>query len=302
MLDNISPILRAMLGLKRILCFHHKDGDGFCSAAIVRQFFSREVKFYGMDYKTQFPFDDIRPGDGIIIVDFSPNSSSDFARMLEITEYIVWIDHHKTAIEKHNHFDYIEGKREVGTAACMLTWQYFNGSEQPPRAVELLADYDVWTFAYGDDTRHFQAGMRSLDMRPQNHLLWNLLLNDNIECLSDIKNTGKILTEYNKTTWEKMLRAIGYRTTLDGLKCVACNVQGSSAAFESLNDTSVDAVIVYGHSGDSFKVTIYSHKEGVDVSQVASAHGGGGHAGAAGFFCNSLPFKFEKKLAMEDFK
>jgi nanoRNase/pAp phosphatase (c-di-AMP/oligoRNAs hydrolase) len=36
-------------------------------------------------------------------------------------------------------------------------------------------------------------------------------------------------------------------------------------------------------------VSLYSEK--VDVSIIAKNHGGGGHAGAAGFICRDLPFE-----------
>lgn len=38
-----------------------------------------------------------------------------------------------------------------------------------------------------------------------------------------------------------------------------------------------------------FTVSLYS--ETVDVGAIAKAHGGGGHKGAAGFVCDTLPWK-----------
>ena len=48
-------------------------------------------------------------------------------KLLQITEDVTWIDHHKTAIEKYDGFDYdIRGLRYDGIAACMLTYCYLN--------------------------------------------------------------------------------------------------------------------------------------------------------------------------------
>ena len=44
---------------------------------------------------------------------------------------LIWIDHHKSAIEKLKGF-YALGKREVGKAGCELTWEFFFPEEPMP--------------------------------------------------------------------------------------------------------------------------------------------------------------------------
>ena len=43
-------------------------------------------------------------------------------------------------------------------------------------------------------------------------------------------------------------------------------------------------------------VSLYTSKEDVDVSKVALSFGGGGHKGAAGFKCDTLPFLAEERI------
>lgn len=292
--------LQSIKGAKKVVCLHHNDVDGHCSAAIVDRYFENKVNFYSMDYSREIPFGDMGHECVVVIVDYSPGSVEDFNKILQITPNIIWIDHHKTALEKFKELSHLMGLRRDGTAACELAWEYFFQTPAP-YAVALMGDYDVWKFAYGVTTTHFQAGLRLEDTRPFNNKFWDRMLSEDTVLMADILTNGRVITKYNDHSWERSLRAVGYRTTLGGLRCVACNIQGSSDVFKSLKAESVDVFIVYGHNGKNFKCTLYSKGGEVDVSEIATKYGGGGHAGASGFFCDTLPFKFERRLEKEDF-
>ena len=124
-----------------------------------------------MSYAKPFPMESIRKDEQIYIVDYSI-SPDEMRQLLKITKNVTWIDHHKTAIEKYKDFEYeIRGIRYDGIAGCMLTYCYIHhmtqrgtGDIKPfdlsmvkdaPRFTKLIADWDVWKFEYGDDTRHF---------------------------------------------------------------------------------------------------------------------------------------------------
>lgn len=153
------------------ICFYHKsDLDGVCSAAIVKRFVP-DCEFYGIDYGDEFPWDRVMPTVGkrnpaevggyprkVYVVDFSL-SPDDMERLAEASN-LVWIDHHKTAIESCEGIK-IRGIRDVSLAACELCWTWFdqhNGavdnellhecavafSNRRPKAVRLLGTYDSW--------------------------------------------------------------------------------------------------------------------------------------------------------------
>ncbi len=96
-------------------CFYHTDMDGHCAGAIVYKFYKldrdytketgEECEFLPINYKDDFPFDKIRRNETVIIVDFSLQKPGEFDKLLQITDLIIWIDHHKTAIEQHKHID-----------------------------------------------------------------------------------------------------------------------------------------------------------------------------------------------------
>ena len=84
----------------RKICFYHSaDLDGHCSGAIVRKKYP-DVELIGINYGDEFPWEKI-PGNLVIMVDFSLQPFDDMVRLLEMGD-IVWIDHHKSAIEDYN--------------------------------------------------------------------------------------------------------------------------------------------------------------------------------------------------------
>ena len=65
-------------------CFYHTDMDGKCAGAIVRGALG-PGDYRSINYKDPFPFDEIEPGQKIVIVDFSLQGDGDFERLLAIT-------------------------------------------------------------------------------------------------------------------------------------------------------------------------------------------------------------------------
>ena len=65
----------------------------------------------------------------------------------------------------------------------------------------------------------------------------------------------------------------------------------SSKFFDGIyNEAEHDAMIVYKYepSIKKWKVSIYSTKSEVNVSEIAKKYGGGGHAGASGFILDDI--------------
>ena len=112
-------------------CVYHNDTDGKCAGfwvahSAVMENLETPIEFIEMSYEKPFPMDMIKPNERVYIVDYSI-SPDEMRKLLQITEDVTWIDHHKTAIEKYDGFEYgIRGLRYDGIAACMLTYCYLN--------------------------------------------------------------------------------------------------------------------------------------------------------------------------------
>jgi len=133
--------------------FHSSDLDGQCSGAIVKRFYP-ECRLIGINYGQPFPWDDIEPNEPVFMVDFCLQPFEDMVRLANMAT-LVWIDHHKSAIEESvaYHVDKaIPGLRQVGLAGCELTWTYIQEfvmrdkkeKEPVPLAVTLIGAYDTW--------------------------------------------------------------------------------------------------------------------------------------------------------------
>lgn len=286
-------------------CFYHNDADGRCAAYWVKTSAmgasDNPCDYIEMTYAKKFPMDVISKNELVYIVDFSI-SPVEMRGLLEITENVVWIDHHKTAIEKYAGFQpEIPGIRYNGIAGCMLTYIYLNimsfggedfcnefnpeFAEHAPMFTKLIADWDVWKFRYGDDTRAFITAFNAYDFHPCSHNWDNIRMGG----VKDMCLEGKSMLKY-RDGWAKDYTSLGFETEFEGHLCFAMNIgHVNSEYFKSLPEGKYDIFIPFVFNGEQYTCSLYSTS--VDVSEIAKKYGGGGHMKASGFQCKELPFK-----------
>jgi len=295
-------------------CFYHDDADGKCAGFWVSFSASLEDRcdskdFIEMTYSKPFPIDTIRTGEQVYIVDYSI-SPDEMRRLLTITRDVTWIDHHKTAIEKYKDFEYnIPGIRLDGVAGCMLTYCYLhhmtrNGegcilpfdmlmTADAPMFTKLIADWDVWKFEYGDDTRHFITAFNAGNFTPESAAWLGLVYIQDSDCKTFIAE-GMIMTKF-RDSWAKDYMKLGFETEIDGYKAFAVNIgHANSEWFKSLEPGKYDILMPFAFDGKKYTVSLYSTT--VDVSEIAKNHGGGGHKQASGFVCKELPWNPLRRL------
>ena len=286
----------------RILVVYHDDADGMCAAAIARRACpDDDMVFYGMQYGDALP---PLPGPGedtvydkIFILDFSLHED-DMRRLVDELCYpVIWIDHHVTAIEQLLDFDYLNGLRRDGTAACMLTWEWFFPNEEPPWAVKYIADRDVWKFSYGDDTRNFYEMWSMVRPDPGDVAGWNELFALTGIPLYQFIQKGELLRSARTTRLLALVHSYAHETTIDGHAALKINASPSGDLGQVIKDLGFAVAWCYvekRQNGELVRVnTLYS--EEVDVSMIAVARGGGGHRGAAGFVEVLGRWKIEKR-------
>lgn len=292
-------------------CFYHSaDLDGHASGAIVKQN-EPGCEMIGIDYKDPFPWNKIEKGEEIFMVDFCLQP---FDLMEELDEMckLIWIDHHKTALDeaKKRNF-HPSGRRSMELAGCELTWLYFNADEYKsmPRAIQLLGRYDVWDHS-DPDVLPFQMGMRAnSNTRPENQELWMPIIHSgwshrySNNIIAGIIVEGTIILNYQHSEHSKYCKSFSFETILElkvpgfkteNIKAVALNRgAASSQAFEAVwHPDKYDIMLAFCRTNNGkWSISIYSTKESVDCGSIAKHFGGGGHKGAAGFQCDELPFK-----------
>jgi hypothetical protein len=216
--------------------FFHNDHDGKCAAYWVVEHYT-EIKGFDMSrvecIEATYGFDphleNIKPDEDVWIVDFSFESET-FKKLLEITPNVVWIDHHKSSIEKFKDFNWIENTRAYANsvrcltseyAACVLTWAVCQSwemlagdisnkvvayikehQEEIPWATRYVGDWDTWTHAYIESTQ-FLSGSSLYDLSPVSKF-WaeiNCGRNENLyqpHLLSEVLRAGKIINQYKE--------------------------------------------------------------------------------------------------------
>lgn len=300
--------------MENTVIYHRADFDGIFCREIARKFLPENTEFIGWDYGDPLiPF----PAEGkVYVLDLSPECfSGDVISEINgelVSRYarMVWIDHHKSAIEKFSKKAY--GYRIDGVAACRLAWAWFTGNHNDPTvnefdwvlptkeqfvnrevseplAVRLAGEYDIWD-KRDPDAETFQFGLRSRDLTDAE---WKILLSIDRDSLTPcLILDGRMLQRYQREQDASVVKR-AFEVKWEGLTFLALNTaRCNSLTFESAAQPIHDGLMGFYFDGQKYRVSLYHsphHKEH-DLSLIAVKYGGGGHRGACGFIVDKLPF------------
>lgn len=300
--------------MKNTVIYHSADYDGIFCREIAKKFLPPDTEFIGWNFGDpliEYPMEGT-----LYILDLSPDCLNQVP--LNGACKLVWIDHHKTSIEKWP--SSITGYRIDGVAACRLAWQWFatyNNSRNPmadhfatlpdkeafvnrkvdePLAVRLAGEYDIW------DKRDSRAETFQYALRCSNQPDESLqsLLETNVDTLiEEMLKTGSAAQHYAQRTDASICK---YRTWLmewEGIRFLCVNSARFNSLFfasKDIPETGHDALLGFCFDGKCWTVSLYhaNHRKDLDLSEIAKKHGGGGHRGACGFTCQTLPFQLTK--------
>lgn len=283
---------------KTVVIYHKSDFDGIFCREIARKFLPG-AELIGWEYGEPTPA--VPPEATLYIMDLSVPDLMKHPKL-------IWIDHHKTAIEKYPAT--IPGYRIDGVAACRLAWQWFyyvanhpDSPEMPgkqwfvdrrvtePTAVRLAGEYDIWD-KRDPDADLFQHGLRSQELTT---VTWESLLGP----LSDAEvrlllYTGKAVAYAETRKNELIIGNNGFTVQWEGLTLLCCNAGSyNSHLFTAGIRLEHDGLLGFCLRKDGqWSVSLYGvpGKPDVDLSVIATKYGGGGHKQACGFKCANLPF------------
>lgn len=305
--------------MKTTVIYHSADFDGLFCREIARHFLGdgtsgtgNEVEYIGWDHgNAKLPF----PEEGAVyVLDLSPDCFAGEADLLnEKWGRLVWIDHHKSAINKWP--AEFPGYRIDGVAACRLAWFYFAALERykaqtatadfawfqfhypmaskqdfidrtvsEPLAVRLAGEYDIWD-RRDPNAEVFQFGLRSRELGEKE---WTALLTPGHTLLAlDLVRHGKMLQRYQQQT-DAGVMARSFLVVFEGLTFLALNTARCNSltfAAKDVPETGHDALLGFYFNGTHWNYALYHarHRTELDLSEIAVRYGGGGHRGACGF-------------------
>jgi len=225
-------------------------------------------------------------------------------KRLENLTTLYWIDHHASA--KTYTYHHLKGLRDFtdkGKSGCELAWDFcfpkgmnikgeFGGV---PTIVKLIGDYDTWRLEYEDRCKPLIVAMDAGQYKPD-HPIWRSMFGltniwgAKVATITTLIEQGKIMINYRDGYAESICESYGFETVFKNLNCYAVNIvkMGSMAFGDKIKK--YDACIAFVFDGKHFSVSLYSEKANIDCSVICGKYGGGGHKGAAGFVCKTLPF------------
>lgn len=335
--------------MQRIAIIYHKsDYDGILSNEVCRHWLKlqhpeTQIHSYGWNYGDPVPLPEIpcavdgehhpdnpmatgtellewRFWDIIFIVDLSVDA---LMSRPDLRDKIVWIDHHKTAIDKwvqqgdKKYGFQFKGYRIDGVAACRLCWQWFlvpqiNRTEgdgfsfsyptkqdfidrnvtEPP-LIRLAGEYDIWDHR-DRDAATLQLGLRALTPSEFDDLVGQEFTESGDSRLQFALEKGRIIQSYVDQDAASRMQA-AYTIEWEGLRFLCLNGRGNSLTFRSrIDEIQPDALLMWYYDGNKTRVSLYHAPghEDIDLSVIAKKHGGGGHRGACGFEIRGLSNTF----------
>lgn len=309
--------------------YHDADFDGKLSNEVCRYHLTKihpeaRIDSFGWDYGRPVP--EVGPKhvgwhegmpvmwegyDSIYIVDLSVD---ELMARPELRDKIIWIDHHKSAIEKWDRRSEVSpgpglftGFRIDGVAACRLCWNWFwegeaesqhvtkesfvNREVVEPELIRLAGEYDIWDHR-DPDGKALQYGLRCCNESE----LANLVVGqfhgtpESDGLLRNLIEGGHMVKSYCDRNNAEYAASYSQTIQWEGLTFCALNIgqRGNSDLLAGGIKPEHDALFAWRWTGNAVLVSLYHApgKEHHDLSQIAVRYGGGGHRGACGFRIN----------------
>lgn len=269
-----------------MLCIYHiADHDGKASGAVVKSVYP-QISLLGLNHDMPIPREEIERHELVVVCDFA----LPVAYMFKLSRKIdfVWIDHHASVISEYEALlaageKPIKGLRRIGTAASVLTWEYFYPGKTVPEGLDLLGKHDVFDLR-DPRVQPFEYAMQARGQNMPDDAVWPELFADRIDINKMVDEGRRILDWINIRNY-RLVRSMAFEAEIDGLKCICANMpQGRSSFFDTFDNIDAYDVMInfYMNKDRRWNLSFYSARENVDVSKIAARFGGGGHKGAAG--------------------
>jgi hypothetical protein len=271
------------------IIYHANCTDGLAAAACVYEGLRRRDVALSTIETRPAQYGDPCPaieGASIYIVDFSfsPDQLRQLAaRNLQVQMY----DHHKTAIAAYESVTLPDNVRvtfDVTRSGAALAWQAFTPAAEENNIIKAVEDRDLWRFAL-PYSRDLVSGLTIVEPQTPAHYR-DLIFSPFIETVvQTLIRDGSAVNAYRRQL-VRMCKERSMRMKIAGYNAPAVNVPVEYVGSELGQDLAHGepfAAMFYLRDADTVVVSLRSDDNGVDVSEIAKQHGGGGHKHAAAF-------------------
>lgn len=281
--------------MRTYILYHANCWDGFCGAWIARNALPVDTVFIPVQYGQDLPV--MEEGSRLYILDFS-YSRSMMRHLLSRMHKVTVLDHHKTAekelwqltnefIQRPDLIANLPGSElpeicfDMEKSGGRLTWEYFHPQDVAPWLVDYTEDRDLWLWKL-NWSREINAFIRSW---PLDFAKWDEFNLVPVGCprWDTWIDAGSAIIRREQQIIDDHLRH-AREIEMDGHKILAVNatVLFSDIAAELAKDRPFGACY-FDRADGKRQWSLRSRNGGIDVAELAQAHGGGGHKQAAGF-------------------
>ena len=219
-------------------------------------------------------------GRAVYLVDFSYRRTI-LKAMCDKARSVLVIDHHTSAEQdlagmeqEHDNLRVIFDMHKSGS---VLTWEHFHRTP-PPQLFLHIQDRDLWRFEL-ESTNDIHAALMS---RPFDFAVWEQLCRED-GALVQLTRDGSAISRYRRRMID-LHREKAVMTIIAGYQVPVVN------CYEEIMSDLIGELAAgypfaagYHDKGTLRKWSLRSQNDSVDVSDIASRFGGGGHRNAAGF-------------------
>jgi oligoribonuclease NrnB/cAMP/cGMP phosphodiesterase (DHH superfamily) len=262
-----------------LVLYHGQCGDGFASAWVAHRYLGDSATYLAVHYGEPPP--DVT-GKTCYILDFSwPRAV--LLDMAKKASRLVTLDHHKSSAEDLKDFDDEEELDNCCTFTVIdqtksggrLAWEWFFPGIPSPWLVDMTEDRDLWKFTIP----HSKAINAFLASYPFDFAIWDQFAE---ERQADRVVEGYAILRYQTQQVENAVKN-AVEVNLDGYSVLTLNA--TSLISETCGALAVGRPfgLTWFRRDGLFVYSLRSDANGVDVSEIAKRHGGGGHPHSAGF-------------------
>jgi uncharacterized protein len=262
----------------RPLVLHHANcPDGFCAAWVAHKVFGDGADYVPVQYG-ESPLD-VRGRGDIYILDFSYKVGVLGQMLDDCVGNLVVLDHHKTAREDLKGSLGVHGRLNIvfdmEKSGGRLAWEHFFPDRPSPWLVDYTEDRDLWRWRL-DWSKEINAFLGSL---PRTFDQWDELTTREPRFIQEgtaiLRYQAQLIEAISRTARE--VGIAGHRVLAANTSCLFSEVAGELA-----KDRPFGAAWFVRSDGKR-QWSLRSREGGVDVAEVASSLGGGGHRNAAGY-------------------
>jgi oligoribonuclease NrnB/cAMP/cGMP phosphodiesterase (DHH superfamily) len=298
--------------MKPLCIYHGNCADGFTSAWAVWKALGDECEFFPGVYQDAPP--DVT-GRDVIMVDFSYKRAAlqEMCQPRGANSMLI-LDHHKTAeadLKSLRGVDMAAWTKPLGwqryldcvaqddmeNANCNgalvyqifdmersgagLTWDFFHGGKRPA-LVQYVEDRDLWRFKL-PLSREVNAFIFSYDYDFKTWDFINASMSDHMGVQNVADQGGAIERKHHKDIAE-LVKVTKRRMVIGGHEVWVANLPYTLTSDAGhLMAKGAPFAACYWDTPDGRVFSLRSTDEGLDVSEIAKAYGGGGHRNASGF-------------------